>query len=259
MEDSRPLPSDHPSFFALDRAALGDASPSVTRHVEACEQCRARLQSLGDPAPLPAALEHRLRRLAPTRRARWPWARRAWTGGLVAAAAALVLVAVVGRWPGREAPAARVVAGGGSGEAAPPSEEAYDTAKGGRVVGVFVRRGGKTFLWDGREPVRAGDALRLKVVPDGLRFVHVFSEVDGPGGASLQHIHQAAFQPRSGGLLRAAWQVDGASRREILVVVLSRAPIDVDAARAAARAAALDADTWVARLVLPVAAEERRP
>ena len=254
MEDSRPRPSDHPSVFALDRAALGDASPSVTRHVAACERCRARLQALGDPAPLPAALEQRLRREAPARRPRWPWARRAWTGGLVAAAAGLILIAVVGRWPDEAAPAARVA--DGSGGAPPATEEAHDTAKGGRAVGLFVRRGGVTFLWDGREPVRAGDALRLEVVPDGLGFVHVFSEVDGPGGASLQHLHQAAIPAGAGGVLRAAWQVDGASRREILVVVLSRAPLDVAAARAAARSAPTD-DTWVARLVLPVAAGAR--
>jgi hypothetical protein len=257
MDDSRPLHSDHPSVFALDRAALGDASPSVTRHVATCEPCRARLLALADPAPLPAALEHRLRREAPARRARWPWARRAWTGGLAAAAAALALIAVVDRWPRGDAPAARVGAGGGSVAAAPTIEEVHDTTKGGRAVGVFVRRGGKTFLWDGRQPVRAGDALRLEVVPDGLGFVQVFSEVDGPGGPSLQHLHQAAVPPRSGGVLRVAWQVDGASPREVLVVVLSRAPLDVDAARAAARATRPDADTWVSRLVLPVAAERR--
>ncbi len=243
----------HPSFLALDRAALGSRTDHVSRHLAGCERCRAHVQRIAEPGPAPATARARPQLLRPAARG-WP-ARRAWLGGLtVAAAAAIVLVALIGRHQGE-----RVA------QSDPPpatGDERFDTAKGGRAVGVYILRGRHTFLWNGSESIAPGDTLRLKLVPDGMSQVHVFSGGGGARGVGEpQLLHRADLAPDRDVLLDTAWRVDETGEREVLVVVLSRTKISLAAAQAAARttrtgesrstAALMSDDVWVARLVLP--------
>jgi hypothetical protein len=240
----------HPSFLALDRAALGSRTASLSRHLVACSRCRAHVERIADPAPLPESASARLRPEIAPRRAPRPLPRRTWIGGLAAAAAvvALFVALLVGRdRDGLDRPDDRLVADVGR---RPPGKAAVDDGiKGGRAVGVYVRRGSHTFLWDGSAPVEPGDALRLKLVPDGMTQVHVFGETGG-ARARLALLHRADIAPDRDALLDTAWRVDGAGGREVLVVVLSRRPLSRAAAEAAARAGGMGEELWVARLVL---------
>jgi hypothetical protein len=129
------------------------------------------------------------------------------------------------------------------------SGASFATAKGGPAVGVYIRRGGRTFLWNGTEPVEPGDALRLKIVPDGMTRVHVFGRATEE--AELTLLHRAAIAPDRDALLDTAWRVDGEGEREVLVVVLSPRPLSIASARAAARSGATEREQWVVRLILP--------
>ncbi|HWM89119.1 MAG TPA: hypothetical protein VNO33_24880 [Kofleriaceae bacterium] len=233
---------DHPSFLALDRAALGSRTAHLSRHLDECARCRAHMERITDPAPVPEGARGWLRREAPARPARPRRSSRAWLNGLTAAATAAVIVAAV--LVGRDRPVERAP---GRETAADPR---FDTAKGGRAVGVYVRRGPRTFLWNGTEPVVPGDTLRLKLVPDGMTQVHVFGH--GPGGhADLELLHRAELVPDRDSLLDTAWRVDDQGGREVLIVVLSRRPLGPAAALAAARAGGMGEELWVTRLVLP--------
>jgi hypothetical protein len=230
--------AQHPSYLALDRAALGSRTAELDRHLAECERCRAHIERVSEPVAVPSAavLERHARR-APMRR---PSARRGWLGGLAAAAAAAVLLVAVltGREGARPArPADRVA-----------SEVGFDTAKGGRAVGVYVLRGRHTFLWNGTEPVAPGDSIRLKLVPDGMTQAHVFSL---SRASELVLLHRARIVPDRDALLDAAWKVDGVGEREVLIVVLSADPLSLARAQAAAREGGMGEDVWVARLTLP--------
>jgi len=245
---------DHPSYLALDRAALGSLTAQLGRHLADCARCRAHVDRIADPGPAPqlTGAGARLRRETAVRRsARRPLPRRAWLGGLCAAAVAVLLL--VGRdRPGEPVADRRGTRAGAGPAPAAGRDTGFDTAKGARAVGVYVRRGRHIFLWNGSEPVQPGDMLRLKLVPDGMTQVHVFSEGGAAPGATdgLSLLHRAAVAPDRDSLLDAAWRVDGTGERELLIVVLSRRPLPVAAARAAARAAGMGDDVWVARLVL---------
>jgi hypothetical protein len=226
---------EHPSFLALDRAALGSQTAATTRHLAECARCRAHVDSIAAAPALPAEVV-RPRRPQPVRPLP---ARRAWLGGLTASAAVAVVVLLV-LLP-REQPTPIAVPF--------QADPRFDTAKGGRAVGVYVRRGRHTFLWNGSEPIQPGDAIRLKLVPDGMSEVHVFSEADDPR-RTLTLLHRATIPRDRDTLLDAAWQIDAAGAREVLVVVLSRSPLSPTGARDAARSGRMGEDVWVARLVL---------
>jgi hypothetical protein len=229
--------AQHPSYLALDRAALGSRTAALSRHLAECERCRAHVDRIAEPVAVPGAVE--LDR--PGRRAverRQP-ARRGWLNGLAAAATAAVLLVALLIGRDRDEPPR---------PADTPAETGFDTAKGGRAVGVYVLRGRHTFLWNGNEPVEPGDSIRLKLVPEGMTQVHVFS----PSGArELALLHRARIAPDRDALLDAAWRVDGVGEREVLIVVLSAESLSLARAQAAAREGGMGEDVWVARLVLP--------
>ena len=233
----------HPSFLALDRAALGSRTAALSRHLSECDRCRAHVDWIAGAAAAPEM--PRLERVAaprsrPLRRRR---AMRAWLSAATAAAAvAVAVVALVGRGDRDERGASR--------SAAPAAGEArFDTSKGARAVGVYVLRGRRTFLWNGSEPIAPGDTIRLKLVPEQMTQVHVFST--GGAAGPLILLHRADIAPDRDDLLDTAWRVDGAGDREVLIVVLSARPLSPAAAEAAARSGGMGDDIWVARLVLP--------
>ena len=232
----------HPSFLALDRAALGSRTAGINQHLAQCVRCRAHVERIADPGPAPALGRLRVAARPTVRRP----SRMAWFNGLTTAAAVavLLLVVLVGRERSQIGPADPVVA------RAAPAGETYDTVKGGRAVGVYVLRGRHTFLWNGSEPVIPGDAIRLKLVPEGMTQVHVFSLGSGIAG-EMTLLHRAAIAPDRDALLDAAWKVDGAGDREVLIVVLSSRPLSLASAQAAARSGGMGDALWVARLILP--------
>jgi hypothetical protein len=181
--------SDHPSYLELDRVVLGSEHASATReHVEGCTRCSLYVERVGRP-DVPPAWVHAL---APQR----PGWRKWFLGaGFAVAAAAAVLLLVVPRIRNDRT-----------------DEPSYTTVKGSPTVGVHIKRGTDVFLWDGVEPVKPGDRIRLEVAASGYRRVQVLA-----GGASL---FDDAL-PETGALqLPAAWEVDAQPGAEILDVVL---------------------------------------
>ena len=211
----------HASTFALDllHAAPGEADPAVRAHVDGCDRCAAYLAELDSldagrpPAPRPPPAR-RVRRWAPVA-----------VGLALAAAVALVL------WRGRD-------------EA---QETGYVAAKGVPSAQLLVRREGETFVWDGRAPVRAHDALALRVACEGLAHVAVVArtsrdvawsrlkDVDCPGGPSAT--------------LPFTLLVDEEPTSEELVVVMSKKTLD-DRWLAAAAEGVRAADRWAVRFEL---------
>ena len=185
----------HPSFLALDRAALGAAlDPAARAHVEGCARCQAHVDRVRRPeAPAPW-----LRALPPARPASWRAWR--WGGGLaLAAAACAFLLFARARGDGRDDHADAI------------------TAKGAPEVLLHIKRGDSVMTWDGAAAVLPGDRLRLEIAASGYRRVQVI----GAGGALL---HDAPL--RESGLLPLAWKVDDQPGPETLTVILSDHPRD---------------------------------
>lgn len=186
----------HPSRLALDRHALGDASPDVAAHAVGCSQCQAHLAAVTPALPLPGwvkALEQ---------------PRRAWFGPrllALAAAAASVAVGVV------VLPRAQ------------RDEGAAVRAKGLPSVRMWVKRGAQVFAWEGAA-VRPGDALRLEVATAGFAWLTVASPQAGV-------LFAADVAAATGPTLTPTWAVDAAGGEEHLTVILSRAPLSDEAAR----------------------------
>lgn len=203
----------HPSFLALDRFSLGSAASDVAQHVETCADCRAYLASLTTAPPasgivaVKASIEERGARSL----------RRWWTASSVLAAAACLLL-MFGR-AGR-APA---VLTDRVNEAA-PSEGVpnYVGAKGLLSVWIYVKRGPATLLWDGKQPVFAGDRVRIKVDPAGYDRVEVYS-LQEPEAPAL--LYAGAVSPGHNTALPEAWEIDGEGRAEHLIVVFSKGTV----------------------------------
>src|SRR5439155_8785211 len=136
----------HPSFLELDRLALGSADPQAAAHIESCETCRAQVSRVQQAPPVPAWVGN----LGSAKSSR-----RTWWAGSVGALAAIALVLIVAT-PRR----------GRNGDPG---------AKGAPSVAVYVKRGDVVSLWDGHAPFASGDALRLKISPQGFGRVAVAS------------------------------------------------------------------------------------
>ena len=209
---------EHPSFLTLDRLALGMVvSESERAHIQACAHCQAHIEQLRSNELLPSwtrELElhsgaHRVRLLR-TRSTRWLG-----HAALGLAAAAAVLLMVIRRQETLDTVPDRS-----------PDQVAYTTLRGAPSVGLYVKRGPRVQLWDGRMPIAPGDRLRLKVVPEGFTHVAVFSRSDAPEAESrAQLLLSQPITPDGETLLPRAWQVDDSPGAEVLVVVLGRQPL----------------------------------
>jgi hypothetical protein len=210
--------SEHPSFLALDRAALGHAPAAVTTHVAACDRCGAYVGTAREAATSAAPPAARaappgglalVRQAALERRRRRLW--RGWSlgaGGFVAAAAACTVLLVVGTQSQQQ----RHV------PAADPAGGLYLGSKGLPSVWIYVKRDGGPELWDGKKPLASGDRLRVKVDPGGHDRVQVYAMRAGDNPALL---YGGRITQGQGTILPDAWEVDASPGPERLFVVLA--------------------------------------
>lgn len=191
----------HPSYLALDRAALGAPSTEVTAHLADCADCRRYVDTLTETPPESAILPIRAG-IARAQRAQ----RVRWLGAASALAAAACLLLFVGRTK-------------------PPSVERpapYVGAKGFSSVWIYVKRGSTTKLWDGKQSLTGGDRLRIKVDPAGYRRVEVYSVKD-PEAPEL--LYSGSVAPTQSVTLPDAWEIDSEPGAERLFVVFSNGPV----------------------------------
>jgi len=190
----------HPSYLALDRAALTGPGPELDSHLRRCEQCRAYLDGLAGapPAERRAALQLRLGR-SHRARARWWWA----APPLAVAAAALLFVGL------RPQPSL-------------PMAPSYVGVKGFSSVWIYLKHGNTTALWNGKAALFVGDQLRLKIDPGPYRRLEVYS-VKRPQAPEL--LFGGDIAPGRTMTLPDAWEVDSEAGDERLLVVLSNEPV----------------------------------
>lgn len=199
MTTSR-LEKDHPSFLALDRAALGGTSPGLDQHLDSCAQCRDYIESLDEPPTASGLVD--VRRTLEQRRKTMS---RLWAVvPMVAVACGLVLFVL---HPQPELP-----------HTLPAQPPPYVAAKGFVSVWIYVKHGTNTELWDGTKPLFVGDQLRLKVDPGRFRRVEVYS-VKPPGAPTL--LYAGSVVPGQSATLPEAWEVDAEPGAERLVVTFS--------------------------------------
>jgi hypothetical protein len=199
----------HPSMLALDLAALGGSDPVVERHVASCQECRARVQaSAPSPEPVPVWVT------AAPRPA--PWSLRWLVPALVAAVAAVVVVT----------------------RSEPPSST---RAKGQPSFALYVERGGVVRLWDGQQPVFAGDRLQLKVAASGFDSLQV-GVAASDGGWRV--VYQGAVDPAAETVLPESWVVDEADPSLRLGFLLCDGGCPEGEVARAATAAPRDARRW---------------
>jgi hypothetical protein len=226
--------ADCRSTFALDvywsshGSGAGDADASLAAHLETCGRCRdylARLDALdANRPPLRIAPSDSPASPAPTpTRLRWvvPLA-----GALALAAATALLL-----------------------RTRPPADgrDAYVGLKGTPAVQLLLHRDRDTQIWDGRSPLRPGDALALRVACEGMSHVAVAA----PGSdARWERLSDAACADGDAPL-PFTLRVDDAPGDEKLAVVLSREDLDEPALRKAIAETQRTADVWVVSLLLP--------
>lgn len=222
----------HPSFLELDRHALGAGGADTAAHVASCETCRGHLRLLEAPAEVPAWAA-RLDARAP-RRFGWPAALRLRTAGLAVAAFACAFVL----WTavGHVRPHITAVDG-----------DPYVGTKGGPQLWLYVKRGDRIEIWNGVDPVRPGDLLRLKVQPDRYPHISVFGRDNAPN--AYAKLYDAPVPDDRTAPLPFAWKVDGQPGDETLLIVLGPGAVTADEA-ASFLAHGDGGRHWVRRLVL---------
>lgn len=208
----------HPSYLQLDRMAAGLAvDPVVRDHVAMCAECEAYLRTLQAPESHPDWLPKveqtssepnerggasRSGSRSARRRGRH-WANRAFIAAIAATAATAAITTFDSR---------RLASG-------PEPSADFSTIRGEPSVGLYVKRGPRVFMWDGRATIHPGDQLRLKVVPEGFGHLAVLIPSGPTKGLSL--VYAAAISPDESHLLPTAWRVNDEGIDEQLVIVLS--------------------------------------
>lgn len=209
--------TSHPSFLALDLHATGQPDPAVEVHVAQCDRCRGHLGRLGLPVAVPAWVT------APPAARRPAWYRPlAAVLGLAAASVALGVISL------------RL------------DDDAKVTAKGAPAVRVHVKRGSETWVWNGVQPLRAGDALQVEVAPSRLKHLALANRV-GPGPFAV--LHRAELSADAPVMTPLSWTIDADPRTEELLVVVSAAPVPESELATLAAAPSSD-DTFVVRYQL---------
>lgn len=196
------------STFALDLywAAPDTRDLELERHLAECDRCRSYVEHLAAVDVRPIALVERRN--------------KSWLPALVAAALAIAVVIIVLAWPRHTAPTVAV--------------------KGEPGVQVLVHRGAETMLWDPSLPVRARDALALRVACEGMARVSVLvPEATG--------WHLAFEGPCQDGVLPFTLVVDDQAGIERISVVLSQTELEVTAAQRAAELETRSTALWTTR------------
>jgi hypothetical protein len=203
----------HPSFLELDKVAVGAGSEATRQHAAACAECGAHVGRVRAPVPLPDWVRE------PERARGRPWGWGGWWGWPTAALAGSFAVALVAIGLGHRA--------------ATPSaaDDAYQIKGTNPGLALYVKRGEQIETWDGKQPVRTGDLLRLQVAPEGFRHI----TVDGTASPG-SHLYDGDL-PEGIGFLPVSWRVDDQPGPEILEITLTGG----------------SATPWHARLVLPKA------
>jgi hypothetical protein len=223
---------DDVSAFTLDVywAAGRPADARLERHIEGCARCQGYLASL-EAEHASGSASHAVGRA--------PWTEPTATSGPAR---------LVGRrWPWPLAAAAAVAAGVFlEVRAKPVDSPVYVGVKGAPGVELLIHRGTDTHVWDGRGPVRPGDALAVRVACEGLGHVSVAS----PNAGRWKRLSDVPC-PGSGEALPFTLVVDGQAGDEKLAIVLSQAVLDDAALSDAIAGAKQTGDVWVADFVLP--------
>ncbi len=140
----------------------------------------------------------------------------------------------------------------------------YDGTKGLPSVWIYVKHDNELALWDGERPLTPGDRLRLKIDPQDLTHVDVFTrEEAGKSGArsdggDLVTVFSSRLPHGAITTLPAAWQIDGIGRHESLIVVLAKRAISAADAKRFVEIGA-PADVWLRRFQLRTAGPGPRP
>ncbi|MCY1075955.1 hypothetical protein [Archangium lansingense] len=219
------MSTSHPSFLALDRAALGDMTEEVKAHLASCPRCAGHVDAVGRPPPVPSwavALANETPRPTSFLARLAPW-------GVAALAASLALVL----WVPREAETPRAPMVG-------------LRSKGNPAVALYVKTGDTVRLWDGESPVAEGDLLRLKVMPEGFTRLTVAAAE----GDSWQVLHEGPVPERGETLLPMSWRVEPGEQSERLLIVLSHAPVPTESLASLHEEPARTESLWVLPLTL---------
>jgi hypothetical protein len=202
----------HPSFLQLDRFALGSGSQEISEHLRDCQMCNAHFGRCALPVAVPAWV----RELPKPRRWRWSFL------ALALSTAAAVGIVVL------------------------PQRHPEVTAKGSPSVAVYLRRGERVSLWDGVQPLQAGDAVQLKVQSFGYSRITVGAIESG----KVQTLYEGAAQAGAATLLPQAFTLDGGPGGEALLVVFSSGPLSPEELRAARESQRRDSRQWATVLDL---------
>lgn len=208
-----------PSIFTLDVYYAGGArgDPEIEAHVASCERCAAYLAALEAQPPAPPVVLGR---------------RRGGSWQLMAASAAVVCCAVL-LWHAQK-------------------PEAYVASKGVPAVQAVIRSQGSSRVWDGKTPIRAGDAIALRADCDRYQQVAVLVPAAVSGarvGRAWSRVYAGAC-PKPNEVLPFSLVADKKPGREHIDVVFSQLPLDDDALTAAVRVAERSNSVWVTQLLL---------
>lgn len=219
---------EHLSMFELDLYfATRTPDARIEEHVTSCERCSGyltELEVLQKSASVPPA---RATTDTPGQRARSSSARpRALALSLMAGIAALSALTALLVVQSEPAPVVAI--------------------KGSPAVQLLVRRGAETRPWDGVSPLRAGDALGLRVVCEEFGRVAVAS---GDGRGHWSQLSGGGCPP-AGAALPFTLLVDDEPGGEHLAVVFSKSALEAHALEQAIEARRLDVEIWVTRFEL---------
>ncbi len=222
---------------------LGVAGPTaeaVDAHLAGCAECRARARALDDEQRrfeqeisfdrFAAGVERAARGASRPAGVRRRWSRApAWVYPAVAAAAGLAVVVTFGGRFGRDLGA--------------PRHPIYTGLKGGagmtvRIAGASGQRNARV---DAAEPLAPGERLRIGYQPGGHRYLLSLS-IDERGVVTPLYPEQGQSLPLPETLAPATHFLPDSVELtgggvERIILLLSDDPIDVEAARRAARAA----------------------
>jgi hypothetical protein len=119
-------------------------------------------------------------------------------------------------------------------------------AKGAPSVAIYVKRGEVVSLWDGRAAFAPGDALRLKISPQGFDRVAVASLQ----GDNVTELYAGLVSARGESVLPPSWTLDAAPGPDALLLVFSHAPLSEDGLRQVAERLPRTKEIWATRLTL---------